>query len=99
MTCGCCDKESLNEYCCCGEALSRFALLLGLNSVHPSFWQMFLVGTEVLKLKIPGTWRCLVGIWDFLNTFILVEQTLLSQGLERETKCLGAARLAGQKPS
>lgn len=34
-------------------ALSRSALLLGLNSVRPSFWQRFPVGIEVLQLKIP----------------------------------------------
>lgn len=99
MSCGCCDKESLNEHQCCGEALSRrSALLLVLNSVHPSFWRMFPVETEVLKLKIPGTQRCLVQIWHFLNAFVLVEQILLSQGLERESKSLGPARLAGQEP-
>lgn len=71
MTCGWCDKESLNEHCCFGEALSRrSALLLGLNLVCPSFWQMFPVVIEVLQLKIPGTQRCLVRIWHFLNTFI-----------------------------
>lgn len=80
VTCRCCDKESLNEHCCCGEVLSkRSALFLGLNSICPSFWQMFPVGIEVLKLKIPGTQQCLVRICHFLNTFIPVEQTAISR--------------------
>lgn len=98
-TCGFCDKESLNEHRCCGEALSRRpGLLLGLNSVHPSSWQIFPVGIEVLEQKVPGSQWCLVRIWHFPNAFIWVEQTLLSQGLERESKWLGPARLAGQEP-
>jgi len=59
---------------------------------------MFPAGIEVLKLKIPGTQRCLVWIWHFLDALIPVEQTLLSQGLERESGRLGPARLAGQEP-
>lgn len=68
-------------------------MLLGMNRVHPTFWQMLPV-----KLKIPSTQQYLIQTWHFLNTLIAVEQTLLSQGLERESRCLGPARLAGQEP-